>query len=279
MSDFYRGVVAAFVLTIATPVIGSAHAQTNARTVSIAWSGNQPSQVYIDRDGTRDTLHLDDQQGVFTRTLQIAEPQVAATIAAEYSSEETASLPVYLLDRRPTLSVTFHRATSLPCSHGTVTRLEQSSNNFQTTLQAYFDARALALRTGPNRCGSAIRPRVIKAWYDRSYDLAGRNPNFRIDPDAEREFNGESQLTQLHPNYTALYARRLDAAELRWTFADAVDAGRQQDFRTSALLLRRIQVSLATNDELRRDTLAFEDLSTELVSTQLVRAEGAMQPE
>lgn len=272
----FRAIVIA--LMTYTAHAGMADAQTNVRTLSITWSGDQPSQVYVDRDGLRETLHLDDQQGVFTRTLQVAEARVDATIAAEYAADETASLPVYLLDYRPALAVTFHQAANLPCSNAVVTRLEQRSNNFQTNLQAYFNARALALRTGPNRCGSVIRPRVIKAWYDRSYDLAARNENFRIDPDAESAFNNDASLMALYPQHVALYGRRLSAAEQRWTYIAAIEASERDDPETSALLLRRIQANLEGNDAVRRDALAFENLSVEIVGVQLGRVE-AMQRE
>jgi hypothetical protein len=235
-----------------------------AQDFVVGWSGDRPDRVYLDRNGQTDQFSLDEQSSLFKASIQTGSQQEDAVLAAEYSGSETLSLPIRVLDYRPVFSTNFRRLTDLQCTNPNVLELERGSVNFQVTLQRYFDARELAERSDATRCGRLMRPRVVKAWFDRSYALASANPQFRLDPDAIEEL---SKLSKHDREYVDMYDRRATAALIRFANDAKLNAIDQNNFAQAIELNNRLISDLEGDSALREDVRQFEGLTVAVLRT------------
>lgn len=250
------------VAILAVAVLATGDALAAPYSLKVAVTGEPPARVVFDRDGDTQPLAFDGSANLYSATVDDAglAPVVPAAVVAEYDGDWRSALPIRLIRKDHQLSLTFHRTANLSCTGPVVQRLEQQSYDFPTALIAYFDARELALRTGAGRCGTLLRKRVVKAWFDRSYYLATHNDHIRLDPEAQAEY------ATLDPTYSTNYVRQAAADELR-TINDAkLAAFNGADYTTATALSRTLLSKLDADPKLRQDALELQGLSVQQLS-------------
>lgn len=216
----------------------SVAAQTPERPpfkISASWSDVAPAGVTFDESGQPTALNKSDGQARFEASIPrgpIGQKR-RGTLRANYEDGADVVVPIRLVEDRPVLAVAFVRAASVQCVKSVVMALERGSQDFQVTLKAYFQARELSTRSGPNSCGAWAKVRVRQAWVDRSYNLAQRNPQFLFDEEAA------TSLAQAAPAKTAYVENlRREAGKVRFQLlqSETKAAIRKEDNATALTL-------------------------------------------
>ena len=103
---------------------------------------------------------------------------------ASYDSEAGAYIPLRLTRLLTSVDLQLRKTTSPNCLEPNLMIIEKSAQLDEHRFKAYLLARDLYYLGGSDPCGPFQRDRVIKAWLERSYDLATSIDYIDLDPDA-----------------------------------------------------------------------------------------------
>lgn len=154
-----------------------------ACNVNVVTYDARPTSVTVDRGATVQPLVANADGNNFSAKIPIegGAQTVDITISTVYSDDRQ-TLPARLLAQYPNFTFRIHRPQDVHCVGPEVTKVETgSADDFTKNLESYFEAKYLV---GHNECGTWAKVRVIKAWFDRSYNLMKADKHYRVDTDA-----------------------------------------------------------------------------------------------
>lgn len=105
-------------------------------------------------------------------------------IEASYDNEAGAYIPIRLTRLLTSADLQIRKTAAPNCLEPNLKIIERSAQADEHRFKAYLLARDLYYLGGTDPCGPFQRDRVIKAWLDRSYDLASSVDYIDLDPDA-----------------------------------------------------------------------------------------------
>ena len=103
---------------------------------------------------------------------------------ASYDNEAGAFIPIRLTRLLTSADLQMRKTTSPNCLEPNLKIIEKSAQADEYRFKAYLLARDLYYLSGSDPCGPFQKDRVIKAWLERSYDLATSVDYIDLDPDA-----------------------------------------------------------------------------------------------
>lgn len=170
-----------------------AHGQQAATTVNVQFYALPPKEVYVtlnksEQDGQQ-RLPLTARQSSWSADLpwnvqaklEIRRGKIEASFPDPASG---AYIPIRLTRLLSSADVQLRKTAAPNCLEANLRIIERSAQSDEHRFKAYLLARDLFYLAAPDPCGSVQKDRVIKAWFDRSYDLATSVDYVDLDPDA-----------------------------------------------------------------------------------------------
>jgi len=239
-----RSALIALLVGLAAPGVASAQNSGGGvrYTLSIDARGETPTAMFLDRPNAA-PQRLTATDGTFTGTVLGPARVTSAELRARYADGTEESLAIRLVPQAPTIPLSFFRTAPAACVQRTVAPLEHRSMQLRANLEAYFKARDLARDRATTPCGSTMRKRVVRAWFDRSYALAVQTQHIAFDRDAA------DRLRRIDPSSRAYVERSLaqiEGRQLALTYELQSWAQAQGDLR----------LALEVNTELRQQVAA-----------------------
>lgn len=105
-------------------------------------------------------------------------------LEASYDNEAGAYIPIRLTRLLTSADLQMRKTTAPNCLEPNLKIIERSAQADEHRFKAYLLARDLYYLGGSDPCGPFQKDRVIKAWLERSYDLATSVDYIDLDPDA-----------------------------------------------------------------------------------------------
>jgi hypothetical protein len=180
---------AAGMLLLASPVA----AQQPATAFSVKTYSPTPMDVVVilnkSAEDNQERHQLSAGQGAWTISLPWS-PQSKLEIRrgkleASYAEPESGSyIPIRLTRLLTSVDLQIRKTAAPKCLEPNLQIIEKSGQADDHRFKAYLLARDLFYLGGQDACGSFNKDRVIKAWLERSYDLATNVDYVDLDPDA-----------------------------------------------------------------------------------------------
>lgn len=162
-----------------------------------------------------------------------------ASLLAQYADGRVA-LPIRFVPAKPQMRFSVQNPTVLACIPPNVTRLETPGPSYSAQVDAYFKARRLAQE---GDCGTTMQRRVVKAWFDRSYNLQNENDHIALDQDA-------LAALKVYPQHTAYATLMGNQATGRQAH---IDYAYQQSLYFSRDFAAAVEVNAAIAERIQED--------------------------
>ncbi len=184
-----------------------------------------------------------------------------ADLDVTYNGQEPFSIPLRLSAKTTEVALWVNLPSNPSCNLSRLDELRrQTKSDLRSMIAAYIEARAIYNLQGSNRCGSVLRPRAAKLWFDSSYALVRKQPYFRLDEaakDACAEFD-EAYVVPYAREDQALAVKVLNDVKLK-----QIKAG---DFGSAAATNTAIQAKLSSDADLARAAQEKQGISETLLN-------------
>ena len=265
-------IVAACNLALAL-ALGPASAQSpplSKFSISVAWTGAPPERVYVDVAGT--PIRLDQQGTAFVGTAPFGDVRLAraAVLVAGYSDGAEVTLPLRFTQKSPKMDLRIYNGPGLRCIEDDYGVLERGAHNYTVLLRSYFQAKQLAMS---GACLSDLaRARVVRAWFDRSAELADLHDHIDLDQQAKSEL----ERFPSHAAHARVTSRRLAARYSGIDYQLSLALSRAGDVEAAVEVNEALTERLLSDPGLAVSVERFQHVDTDRLAIDLANFEGRL---
>lgn len=181
-----------------------------------------------------------------------------ANLMAEYP-DGAVTLPIRFVPARPEMQFAVQNPPLLTCIPPNLTRLERAVA-YSEQVDAYFKARRLA-QSGD--CGATNQARVVRIWFDRSFNLASENDHIAPDEEAYRQLRAYAA----HRAYADGMWARLNGLTAGLDYRYQMSLASQGDYSAAAEVNAAIVERLASSEALTADAAQYQGVTEALLAS------------